>query len=62
MADKYKIDWFESSAKMGINVNESFRYLAEEVSKRYEIEVESLRNIQIEKDMKKKSKKTKCCK
>ena len=60
MANEYKIQWFECSAKTGNNVNDSFQFLAEEITKRYEFEIESIRNIAITEEMKK-EKKSKCC-
>ena len=61
MAEEYKIEWFECSAKTGNNVSDSFQFLAEEITKRYEFEIESIRNLAITEDMKKKTKKSKCC-
>ena len=59
MADEFSIEWFECSAKTGVNVEETFEHLASEITKAFESNIESLRRIDISQGSSKNKKK--CC-
>ena len=61
LAAEFSLEWFECSAKTGSNVEEAFGFLAEAVTRKYEFEVESLRNLALSQDSEQGSKKKKCC-
>ena len=48
MANKFGIQWFETSAKTGQGVEKTFGFLGSEISQRYEKEIKSLKEISLE--------------
>ena len=61
MAKKHNLKWFETSAKSGQNVEQAFDYLAQQIKNKFEFEIESLRQIALEKGGLSSTKKKKCC-
>ena len=60
MADKFNIKWFETSAKTGQGVDKTFAFLSSEISRRYEKEIKSLKEISL-KGSANKGKRKGCC-
>ena len=61
VAQEFDLKYFEVSAKEGKNVEAPFYYMAEEIKNRYEYEIQSMRELVIQRESHKSIKKNRNC-